>query len=311
MANCEICGTPLAHANAATDKAVGRSCPRCGEFCIDIGSSGLIADANWFPGNENKEKMVRVSGWTREQNVAGSVPIFTDELVARVAMLPRPEIRSRSMTLLRELSLDDPNFNRTFSKMDLSNSRILGATYSFDSNDLDVLLRVLEREGLIDMRPSRIAFGVSTQGILELERITAPGGGLTQGFVAMWFDPAFDPVWINGFDPAIRGAGYKPFRIDKKHYIGGITDEIIAEIRRSRFVVVDYTQQVNGVYFEAGFALGLGLPVIPTCRDDQIGKLHFDIRHLNTLSWKEPKDLAENLATRIVAVVGAGPFTNK
>ena len=33
----------------------------------------------------------------------------------------------------------------------------------------------------------------------------------------------------------------------------------MAEIRRSRFVVADYTGQVNGVYFEAGFALGLGL----------------------------------------------------
>ena len=40
--------------------------------------------------------------------------------------------------------------------------------------------------------------------------------------------------------------------------------------------VADYTEQVNRLYFEAGFALGLGLLVIPTCRENQIGKLHFD-----------------------------------
>ena len=61
--------------------------------------------------------------------------------------------------------------------------------------------------------------------------------------------------------------------------VGGITDEIMAEIRQSRFVIADYTGQKNGVYFEAGFALKLGLTVIPTCRTDEVGKLHFDIKH--------------------------------
>jgi hypothetical protein len=72
--------------------------------------------------------------------------------------------------------------------------------------------------------------------------------------------------------------------------------------------VVDYTDQVNGVYFEAGFAIGLGLTVLPTCQADQIDKLHFDIRHLNTLPWTSPTELATSLSKRIVAVVGSGPF---
>ena len=94
---------------------------------------------------------------------------------------------------------------------------------------------------------------------------------------------------------------------DKKDYVGGISDEIMAEIRRSRFVVADYTGHRNGVYFEAGFALGLGLTVIPTCRDDEISELHFDIKHLNTLGWKTPAELADGLNRRIRAVIGAGP----
>jgi hypothetical protein len=61
------------------------------------------------------------------------------------------------------------------------------------------------------------------------------------------------------------------------------------------------------VYFEVGFALGLGLRVIPTCRADEIEKLHFDIRHLNTLPWNNPSDLADSLSKRIRAVIGAGP----
>jgi len=81
----------------------------------------------------------------------------------------------------------------------------------------------------------------------------------------------------------------------------------MAEIRRSRFVVADYTGQVNGVYFEVGFALGRGLVVIPTCRRDQIASLHFDIKHLNTLVWGAPQDLAVSLRRRIEAVIGKGP----
>jgi hypothetical protein len=81
----------------------------------------------------------------------------------------------------------------------------------------------------------------------------------------------------------------------------------MAEIRRSRFVVADYTGQVNGVYFEAGFALGFGLTVFPTCRADEVSKLHFDIKHLNTLLWNTPAELADGLNRRIRAVIGAGP----
>ena len=81
----------------------------------------------------------------------------------------------------------------------------------------------------------------------------------------------------------------------------------MAEIRRSRFVVADYTGQVNGVYFEAGFALGLGLRVIPTCRADEVPNLHFDIKHLNTLLWSPLAELADGLNRRIRAVIGVGP----
>jgi len=123
----------------------------------------------------------------------------------------------------------------------------------------------------------------------------------------MSFDGSLRDAWTSGFDPAIRIAGFTPFRIDSKDYVGGISDEIIAEIRRSRFAVVDYTGQKNGVYFEAGFALGLGITVIPTCRADEVSSLHFDIKHLNTLLWADPSELVIGLSKRIMAVVGTGP----
>jgi hypothetical protein len=148
---------------------------------------------------------------------------------------------------------------------------------------------------------------LTVKGLLAAEALGASKSSGAQGFVAMWFDLSLRDAWVSGFEPGIRAAGFRPFRIDNKDYVGGISDEIMAEIRRSRFVVADYTGQVNGVYFEAGFALGLGLKVIPTCRNDEVSKLHFDIKHINTLLWNTPAELAEGLNRRIRAVIGAGP----
>jgi hypothetical protein len=123
----------------------------------------------------------------------------------------------------------------------------------------------------------------------------------------MSFQESMRDAWTNGFDPAIRAAGYSPLRLNNEDYVGGVSDQIVAEIRRSRFVVADYTKQVNGVYFEAGFALRIGLTVIPTCRADEFDNLHFDIRHLNTLKWSVPVELVDSLSKRIRAIIGAGP----
>jgi nucleoside 2-deoxyribosyltransferase len=97
--------------------------------------------------------------------------------------------------------------------------------------------------------------------------------------------------------------------IVKKEHINKIDDEIIAEIRRSAFVVADCTGHRQNVYFEAGFAIGLGLRVIWTCRKDQIKDLHFDIRQYNCIDWKTPAELAKKLQFRIEALFGQGPLS--
>ena len=67
----------------------------------------------------------------------------------------------------------------------------------------------------------------------------------------------------------------------------------------------------NGVYFEAGFAQGLGLKVIWTCHEDHVKDLHFDTRQENHITWENPEDLREKLKNRIRAVIGFGPHKGK
>jgi nucleoside 2-deoxyribosyltransferase len=64
------------------------------------------------------------------------------------------------------------------------------------------------------------------------------------------------------------------------------------EIRRSRFLVVDLTDDNRGAYWEAGFGEGLGKPVIYTCEKAHFEKgIHFDTNHHQTIVWQS-SDLA-------------------
>ena len=124
-----------------------------------------------------------------------------------------------------------------------------------------------------------------------------------QAFVAMSFDAALDPIWKQGFRPALKQTGLDPLRIDQKEFNEKIDDQIIAEIRRSGLVVADFTGHRGGVYFEAGFAMGLGIPVIWTCKKDDIENAHFDTRQYNHIVWQDAEDLKTKLVNRIEATI--------
>jgi len=133
-------------------------------------------------------------------------------------------------------------------------------------------------------------------------------------FVAMSFSKqgSYAPLLARAFDEAIRpaienDAGYqKAVRVDREHFLGDIVFEIIARLKESRFVVADVTEHKQGVYFEAGYAMGMGLPVIWTCHKDDMDKAHFDIRNLNHIVWDDLGELRRSLASRILATIGSG-----
>ena len=108
--------------------------------------------------------------------------------------------------------------------------------------------------------------------------------------------------------PALLACGYTPLRVDSVQHNGKIDDRIIAEIRKSGPLVADFTGHRGGVYFEAGFGLGLRHPGdFEMCRDDDIGHAHFDTRQYNHITWTTPADLEEKLRARIEATLATLP----
>lgn len=116
-------------------------------------------------------------------------------------------------------------------------------------------------------------------------------------------------IYHNLIEPAIKKAGYSAVRVDQDEHNQSINDYIIGQIKGCRFLVSDFTRQSQGVYFEAGLALGLGRNVIWMCSEKDRANLHFDTRHYNHILYDDA-DLAtgmEKLKNRILALEGPGP----
>ncbi|MGJ8688006.1 MAG: hypothetical protein ACSHXZ_00670 [Gammaproteobacteria bacterium] len=295
---CVVCATTKAETLSTSGyDGVHQNCPRCGEFKISGSTLGMMSESI------GKEARAKLSGWVRDQNRAGTTPEINSYIYKSVLARPIPSIADRATRLLIEAAHGQTELGVRFN---INEPRFLAATYSSNINDLFFLMRLLERRALIEHQAMGGNADISPDGYIELdEQLRHPSDSL-QGFVAMWFDSNLDEAYTNGFQKGIMDANYNPIRIDRVEHINRIDDEIIAQINASRFVVADFTGHRGGVYFEAGYALGLNLPVFWSCRKDHLKELHFDIRQFNCIDWETPEELAERLSKRIEAVLGKG-----
>lgn len=131
----------------------------------------------------------------------------------------------------------------------------------------------------------------------ELQKNTAHG---RNALVAMQFGDETLPL-REAIRKGVSEAGYNAIFIDEVQHNDFITPELLKYIRDSKFVVVDLTHKNNGAYYEEGYAMGLGKPVIQLCRKET--QLHFDIAQKNTIMWGTENDIPELLANRIKATI--------
>src|SRR5712692_3453663 len=91
---CLICGMD---ARRDTDWAVtGFDCVRCGAYKVD-------STAGWLEA-KSPQHIVLLSGWTREQNAAGSAPIITPDVSRRVGAMTLPGYRDRAAKVLKVIA---------------------------------------------------------------------------------------------------------------------------------------------------------------------------------------------------------------
>lgn len=198
------------------------------------------------------------------------------------------------------------------------------------------MLNILQEEGFLKWNEDDslvTAITLTLSGIkkaLELNRGSQERS--EHAFIAMWFSPTLDP-FAEALKQAISLAGYDPRVVKDEPHNDYIMNKVLNLINESRFVIADLTsvpEEISedghptkgvrgGVYFEAGYALGKGLPVILTCREDADAqaRVHFDLAQRNTIFWKQDadshfttngKDLIQQLKEHICFTIGKGPL---
>jgi nucleoside 2-deoxyribosyltransferase len=142
---------------------------------------------------------------------------------------------------------------------------------------------------------------ITEEGWIEIEK-NIESNYSQQVFVAMWFGKEMDNA-AKMIEEAVNACGLRIMRIDRKEHNNEISGEILLEIINSRLVIADVTGQRNGVYFEAGFALGHQKSVIWSCKSDDIKNVHFDTRQYNHIFWENEDELYFKLKDRILATL--------
>lgn len=183
---------------------------------------------------------------------------------------------------------------------------------SFSRDEIAVQLSgcysVLAESGYLS-KPGNHHYQITSAGWEKIRELQKAEYVVNQGFIAMKFATETDSI-CSAFMEAIEKCGYAVCRMDKLHHNGQIVPEMLYQIKRSKFLVVDVTHANLGAYYEAGYGEALEKEVIVCCKKDVLNSAdrkehpHFDIAQKSMVVWNDEQDLVERLEARIEATVG-------
>lgn len=321
LVNCPLCDYPgiKQHQRQQFDTYY-MECRRCGSYVITM--ELLIYQ-------DVKQNLLRVgyilSGLTRELKETGQkYPTFTTEnFEAQTKQFPAPDVNNieeKIQKLVVRLREKTEYFGQVVELGDIElavplayakNARELEALLKLMSEKKIAYVKFVEQGQIIDPdvptspvpRNRKVQVTLLEAGWDLSKSLGKQNQESDKGFIAVWFDDSMNES-ITAAEQAIAEVGYRAVCIRDEHFSERIMDKALSEIRRSRFIVVDLTGARASVYFEAGFAHGLGIETIYVYKEQQPEKdspLDFYVRHYQCHKYKDATDLKDVLKTAISA----------
>lgn len=117
-------------------------------------------------------------------------------------------------------------------------------------------------------------------------------------FVAMPFAKEFDNIYFFGIKQPVEAHGRKCERVDQEHFTGDIIIQIKKRIAACEMVIGDLTGQNANVFYEIGYAEGLGKSVLLLTQDDNPP---FDLKMQRQIRYQPIaiRELAEIVAAEL------------
>jgi len=306
---CPVCGYSFA---VAGPDATGRDamlvdCAHCGKF----GLTGTLMAC--LPSLlVQRDAAPKLSHVIRKAHETGQQLLLNSYTAEAILQNPLPRPREQADLLVQWLAANSPGPGESLELNYDFHGGIVGAK---SHAGFSMLIEHLKATGLIAGPHETYLSGESVAHVAltfagwdYYETLRLGGATYRKAFMAMRFgDPILNSLLDDVLKPAAKRAGFDLFKLDDRPKAGLIDDRMRVEIRASDFVVADLTHDNLGAYWEAGYAEGLGKPVIYTCERIKFDatKTHFDTNHHLTIVWdaNAPMDAGLQLTETIRATL--------
>lgn len=127
-------------------------------------------------------------------------------------------------------------------------------------------------------------------------------------FVIQPFDQGkYDKRYKDIFEPAIKAAGFEPYRVDRDPKASIPIDEVQRQIGDSDVCFAEITENNPNVWFELGYAIASKKEICLVCSSERTSRYPFDIQHrlihsYNTESTSDYEEARESIRIRLEAI---------
>lgn len=300
--DCPICRFPnIIERIENFEKGLNRiDCKRCGIFiiskrCLDFEDINNIIKAN----SAKFSGLARLVWETNKTPIIFSPKKIIENLLNDPSIPPDEDINKKADLLLSGIKRKNGIFGNPVT---LNFQESYSLAFAKNMPELVALLEFLEQSNylnIISKTSDDCIVKITAQG-WNILRDKEYSSELKQAFIAIKAEGT--EKYIDVIKEAIRDADYNPMCIMKEIFPERIMDKAISEIKRSKFIIVDLTDQRPAVLYEAGFAHALGLDVIFICNKGQKETpLEFYSKHYQISYYENEKDLKEILVDIIRA----------
>ena len=301
---CLVCGVQVSASRGWFQTGRDSSfydCPNCGKYEI----SGSASSEGKLETNETLRAVLSHMIWKMQDNA--KVPmIFTTHLdLAEKGTVPDPA--EQLDNLIRFLGQAQPSPGTELNVPALCLRAKIGC---WKREDEIFIVDSAEKQGLVNNAAFRSGNGLrlTMEGWQRFHELMRGSVSSRTAFMAMPFtNPEVNAVFNDVFRDAVKATGFHLKRLDDEPAAGSIDDRLRVEIRMCRFLIADLTCNNSGAYWEAGYAEGMGKPVIYTCNKFYFNKegTHFDTNHHQTVLWDpaNPNKAADELKNTIRATL--------
>lgn len=280
-------------------------CEICGEFNI----SGSLYSSEYFK-DLNIAQRAALSHISRTNFENNNTPFVFDSYRFTEDSIEKLKAKNRKSQSIDIIVKTGEVFEKTGEKYLLNRFKDFSIFGSVSPLQFDSVLKELGGNGYIFLNATsdgRTEISLTTAGeeIFEKEKLGHISGNYI--FIARKFEnKELDTLIKDYIKPLIKAEmGLDVFDLSELSQAGVIDNLMRQRIREAKLVLADLSDGNWGAYWEAGYAEGLGKPVVYLCKESVFNEAttrpHFDTNHCTTIMWDLEK--TEDLKVKFLPTI--------